>query len=130
MSKVHDMLQPKRRWSFCKLRENIHQPMDFYDAINEVLDRPGNIKLPGYRLDVVTVASRDFAKRGYCDSKFIVPIERMVRECVRDWNIAQKREIWESTETGAQSGRNFDDFTLDSIDLALEGELMYHVIEH
>ena len=103
--------------------------MDYCDAINEVLDRAGNIKLPGHRLDVVTVAKREFAKRGCCDSKFIDPIERMVRECIRDWTIIEKREIWESTETGAQSDVSFDDYTSDSIDMDLEGELMYYLIE-
>ena len=103
--------------------------MDYCDAINEVLDRAGNIKLPGHRLDVVTVAKREFAKRGCCDSKFIDPIERMVRERIRDWTIIQKREIWESTGTGAQSDASFDNYTSDSIDMDLEGELMYHLIE-
>ena len=104
--------------------------MDYGDAINEVLDRGRNIKLPGYRLDVVTVARREFAKRGYCDFKFIEPIERMVRECIRDWTILQTREIWESSETGASSEAGYEDYTSGSIDMDLESELMYHLIEH
>jgi hypothetical protein len=39
----------------------------------EILDKAGTIELPGQRLNVVTVARREFAKRGYRDAKFIVP---------------------------------------------------------
>jgi hypothetical protein len=38
-----------------------------------VLDTAGRIKLPHYRLEVVTIARREFAQRGFCDNKFIAP---------------------------------------------------------
>jgi hypothetical protein len=41
--------------------------MDYDDAVTEVLDKAVRITLPGHRLDVVTIARREFAKRGYCD---------------------------------------------------------------
>ena len=103
--------------------------MGHCDAINEVLDKAGTIKLPRHRLDVVTVARREFAKRGACDAKFIDPIEATLRDCLRGWTLAQKREIWLSTETGAGSDCAAEDFEESSIDMDLEGELMYHIIE-
>lgn len=99
--------------------------MDYNDAVTEVLD-----KLPGHRLDVVTIAQREFAKRGYCDSKFIDTIEETLRECIQRWSVIQKRQIWESTETGLQSDMRADAYTMDSIDMDLEGELMFHLIEY
>jgi hypothetical protein len=103
--------------------------MDYLDAIDEVLEEAATIKLPGHRLDVVTIARREFRKRGTCDSKYIDPMEQTIQECIRRWSVAQKREIWESTETGMQSDVGFDAYTPDSIDMDLEGELMYHLIE-
>jgi len=103
--------------------------MDFGDAIIEILDKAGTIKLPGQRLDVVTVARREFAKRGCCDAKVIVPIEATLRNCLRDWTLAQKREIWLSTETGAESDWAIEGYEESMMDMDLEGELMDHVIE-
>ncbi len=103
--------------------------MDYLDAIDEVIERAARIKLPRYRADIVTIARREFRKHGTCDSKFIDPIEEIVRECIRVWSPEQKREIWESTETGSQSQETFDAYTEDGIDMDLEGELMYHLIE-
>ena len=103
--------------------------MDYFDAIMEVLDAAGRIKLPHQRLDVVTIARREFAKRGGCDSQFIDPIESTLRECLRTWSVEQKREIWLSTETGAASTAGFEAYDEASIDMDLEGELMYHIIE-
>jgi hypothetical protein len=102
--------------------------MDYLDAIMEVLDAAGSVKLPYHRLDVVTIARREFAKRGGCDDKFIAPIEGTLRECLRKWSMAQKREIWLSTDTGAGSTVGFEAYDEASIDMDLEGELMYHII--
>jgi len=104
--------------------------MDYDDAVTEVLDKAARIRLPGHRLDVVTMARREFAKRGYCDSKFIDPIQETLRECIQRWSVIQKRQIWESTETGLQSDVRPDAYPMDSIDMDLEGELMFHVIEY
>ena len=103
--------------------------MDYFDAIMEVLDVAGRIKLPHHRLDVVTIARREFAKGGGCDGKFIDPIDSTLRECLGKWSLAQKREIWLSTETGAASTAGFEAYDEASIDMDLEGELMYHIIE-
>jgi len=103
--------------------------MDLSDAVNEVLEKAEQIKLPRHRLDVVTIARREFAKHGYCDSKFIDPIENIVKECLRAWTIEQKRGIWLSSETGCKSQCAFEDHDEGSIDMDLEGELMYHIIE-
>jgi hypothetical protein len=104
--------------------------MDYNDAVAEVLDKAARIKLPGHRLDIVTIVRREFGKHGYCDSKFIDPIEEAVRECIQRWSVIQKRQIWESTETGLQSDVRADAYTVDSIDMDLEGELMFHVMEY
>lgn len=103
--------------------------MDYCDAIGEILVKAGTIKLPGQRLDVVTVARRGFAKCGYCDTKFIDPIEGTLRKCLRSWTLEQKREIWLSTETGAENDCAVEDYEESSIDMDLEGELMAHIIE-
>ena len=103
--------------------------MDLADAVDEVLARAEQIKLPGRRLDVVTIARREFAKRGVCDSKLIDPIENVLKECLRTWTMGQKREIWLSTETGFDTNRAFDDYDEEGINFDLEGELMFHVIE-
>lgn len=103
--------------------------MDYCDAISEILDKAGTIKLPGHRFDVVTVARREFAKRGYCDTKFIDPIEETLRKCLQVWTPEQKREIWLSTETGAESDWAVEDYEESSIDMDLEGELLHHIIE-
>ena len=103
--------------------------MDYCDAINEILDKAGTIKLPQNRLDVVAVARREFAKRGCCDAKFIDPIEGTLRKCLQGWTLEQKREIWLTTETGAESDGAVGDYEESSIDMDLEGELMAHIIE-
>ena len=41
----------------------------------------------------------------------------------------QKKEIWLSTETGTASSQDCEDYDESSIDMDLEGELMYHIIE-
>ena len=103
--------------------------MDYSDAIMEILDAAGQVKLPHYRLDVVTIARREFAKRGCCDNKFIAPIESVLRECLRKWSLEQKREIWQTTETGAASGTRFKKNDDASMEMFLEDELMYYIIE-
>ncbi len=103
--------------------------MDYADAIEEVLERAAAIKLPGHRIDVVTAARREFARGGGCDSKLIEPIEETLRACLQQWSLEEKREIWLSTETGAQSDPGLGELHPDSIDMDLEGELMYHLIE-
>jgi len=103
--------------------------MDYLDAIMEILDAAGRMKLPHHRLDVVTIARREFSKRGGCDNKFIAPIEGTLRECLRKWSLARKQEIWISTETGADSTAGFEAYDEASIDMDLEGELMHHIIE-
>jgi len=68
--------------------------MNYMDAIDEVLDKATNVKLRGYRVDVVTAARREFTKRGGCDSKLIDPIERILKDCLDHhgtWE--QKRDI-------------------------------------
>jgi hypothetical protein len=104
--------------------------MDYNDAVTEVLDKAARIKLPGHRLDVVSTARREFATRGSCDSKFIDPIEETLRECIQRWSVIQKRQIWESTESGSQSDVRADVYAMDTIDMDLEGELMFHLIEY
>lgn len=47
---------------------------------------------------------------------------------LRGWTLAQKREIWLSTKTGAQSDLTVEDLEESSIDMDLEGELMTHII--
>ena len=103
--------------------------MDYLDAIGEVLDKAAAVKLPGYRIDVVTAARREFSKRGCCMSKLVDPIERILRECLQQWSAQQKRDIWLSTEAGAGRDREFDGYALSSIEMGLEGELMYHLFE-
>ena len=103
--------------------------MDYVDAINEILDKAEAIRLPTHRLDVVSAARREFAKHGYCDAKFIDPIEETLRNCLRSWTLEQKREIWLSTDTGAQSDWAVEDLEEPGIDMDLEGELMSYMIE-
>jgi hypothetical protein len=103
--------------------------MDYCDAISEILNKGGTIKLPPHRLDVVTVARREFEKRGCCSTRFIDPIEETLRNCLGSWTLEQKREIWLSTETGAESDCAVEDCEESSIDMDLEGELMAHIIE-
>lgn len=102
--------------------------MEYWEAIGEVLDRASEIKLPGRRLDVVTLARREFAKRSYCDSRFIDPIEEVLKTCLQEWSLEKKRAIWKSTESGAQCDIDLEEYE-ESIDMGLEGELMYHLIE-
>jgi len=103
--------------------------MDYCDAISEILDKAGTIKLPQQRLDVVTLARRELGKRGHCDTKYIDPIEETLRKCLQGWTLEQKREIWLSTETGAGSDCAVEDYEESSIDMDLEGELLHHIIE-
>jgi len=103
--------------------------MDYCDAINEILHNAQTIKLSSHRLDVVALARREFAKHGCCDAKFIDPIEKTLKNCLRGWTLEQKREIWLSTETGAQSDWAVEDYEESSIDMDLERELMSHIIE-
>ncbi|MEX0724850.1 MAG: hypothetical protein WD065_01190 [Planctomycetaceae bacterium] len=103
--------------------------MHYLDAIAEIINKATFIKLPGDRLNVVAMARRAFKKNGGCSAHYIDPMERILRECIREWSLEQKREIWESTETGMESSVDFDDLMPEGIDLDLEGELMYHLIE-
>ncbi len=103
--------------------------MYHYEAIDEVLDRAAEIKLPGHRIDVVTKARREFARRSCCDSKFIDPIEEILQTCLQEWSPAKKRKIWQCTETGEQSQLDVEANPIESIDMDLEGELMYALIE-
>ncbi len=48
---------------------------------------------------------------------------------MQEWSTEKKREIWQSTEAGAQSELDFDEWTIESIDMDLEGELMSHLID-
>jgi hypothetical protein len=101
--------------------------VDCYDAVNEILDKASQTRLPGCRFRVVAAARREFAKRRCCDAKLIDPIEKTLEECLKRWTAGQKRSIWESTETGA--GEDSDSYDPDGIDMALEGELMHLIIE-
>jgi hypothetical protein len=65
----------------------------------------------------------------YCNTKFIDPIEDTLRKCLQGWTLEQKREIWLSTETGAESDWAVEDYEESSIDMDLEGELMALIIE-
>lgn len=103
--------------------------MYYFDAVAEILDKASDIKPTGRRIDVVTLARREFAKRGCCDSSLIDPIERILRERLQSWSLEQKRAIWETTETGAASAEDFDAYDPYTIDMQLEGELMHHLIE-
>ena len=98
--------------------------MDCYDAVDEILDIASKIRLPGYRINVVAAARREFAKSGCCNAKLIDLIEKTMRECLTRWSVRQKRTIWESTEAGA--GDEFESYDLGSIEMDLEGELMHH----
>lgn len=100
--------------------------MDYFDAVDEILEKARRIRLPGYRFNVVTIARREFRKNGHCDNKFIAPIEDALRDCLRQWSTAQKREIWASTEIGMA---NPDDISPDPIDPDLENELMNYIID-
>ena len=102
--------------------------MDYYDAVAEILDKAARVKLPGHRADVVTAARREFAKCGYCDAKFIDPIEGILRVCLRRWSREQKPTIWLSTETGAECDSDFDAIVPSSIDMDLEGGLTHYLI--
>jgi hypothetical protein len=113
--------------SFCYY-SNIRTCMDCYDAVNEIFEEASGIKLPGHRINVVAAARRAFAKRGCCDAKFIDPIEKTMKECLKRWTVKQKWAIWTSTESGA-GDTGFDDCDPGSLDLDLEGELMYLIIE-
>jgi hypothetical protein len=98
-------------------------------AIDEVLEKASKIRLPGCRDNVVTIARREFTKRGCCDAKFIEPIERTLRECIQQWSSAKKREIWDSTETGIAHNARDDAWEPFCIDMDLESELLDHLIE-
>lgn len=82
--------------------------MEYWNAVDEVLDRAAEIKLPGYRIDVVAMVRRELAIRGCCDSKLINPIEEILRSSLQEWSTEKKRKIWQSTETGAESDVAFE----------------------
>ena len=106
--------------------------MDFDEAIAQVIDDAGRVVLPGKRIDVVTRVERDFARKGYCDHELIEVIEEVLRRRLAGWSRADKRGIWKSLATfGAidETDSGFDDHTEDSVDMTLEGELMYLIIE-
>ena len=103
--------------------------MEYWEAVDEVLEKAATIKLQGHRIDVVTMARREFARRGCCEHKFIDPIEEILRSCLEEWSTEKKRKIWQSTETGMQSDVPFEEIAIESIDMELEGELMYHLID-
>ena len=48
---------------------------------------------------------------------------------MEQWSTEKKRKIWQSTETGMQSDVPFEEIAIDSIDMELEGELMYDLID-
>jgi len=102
--------------------------MDCYDAVNEILEEASGIKLPGHRINVVSAARREFAKHGFCDSKLVDPIEKTMKECLKRWTAEEKWKIWTSTESGA-GDTDFDPCEPGSLDMDLEGELMYLLIE-
>ncbi|MEX1231340.1 MAG: hypothetical protein WEB58_13930 [Planctomycetaceae bacterium] len=104
--------------------------MHYLDAIDEIIAKATRIKLPGDRANIVAMARRAFKKGGTCGAQYIDPMERILRECIREWSMEQKREIWESTETGIENSADFDNYMPESIDLDLDGELMYHLIQH
>ncbi len=103
--------------------------MIYLDAVDEVLARAAEIKLPGHRVDVVTTARRELAKRSCCDFKFINPIEETLQACLQDWSIEKKLRIWQSIEAGTQSDLAFEEFAIESIHMDLESELLYYIIE-
>ena len=48
---------------------------------------------------------------------------------MEEWSTEKKRKIWQSTETGMQSDVPFEVIAIESIDMELEVELMYHLID-
>ena len=103
--------------------------MNYSDAVTEILKRAGQIKLADQNSDVVTLARREFTKKGRCHSEVVQAIEQVVKECIHCWTVEQKRGIWETTETGKQSKKKFASHTPNAINTDLEGELMYHLVE-
>jgi hypothetical protein len=105
--------------------------MDYEEAIACVLDDASRIKLRGSRLDVVTRVRRDFAKQDYCDYQLVAKIEEALRRKLMQWSETQKRDICKSLPLSADSptSEDFDDYTEGSIDMHLEGELMYLITE-
>jgi len=102
--------------------------MDCCDAVDEILEKASRIRLSGHGLNVVSVVRREFARRGCCDAKWIDPIEQAMRDCLKRWTAKQKWAIWTSTESGA-ADTDFDACDPGSLDMDLEGELMYLLIE-
>jgi hypothetical protein len=98
--------------------------VDCIDAITEILDQAKSIKLAGQRYNVVAMARREFAKNGTCSSKFIDPIEKIIRERIETWTLDQKRELWLSTESGEWAEEPIEDYHEASIDMELEAELL------
>lgn len=103
--------------------------MDYSDAIDEILEKAARITLPGDRADIVTLARREFKTRGACGANLIDPMEQILRACLREWSPEQKREIWQSTETGMASEAGLDDEFPESIDMELKEELLFYLIE-
>ena len=86
---------------------------------------------PGARVDVVTQVERDFSKQGHCDHHLIAVIEEALRKRLHAMVPEDKRGIWVSL--GASGAINdtddFDDYPEGSIDMTLEGELMYLITD-
>ena len=107
--------------------------MDYGEAIDCVLEDASSIVLPGSRLDVVTRVQRDFAKQGHCDGQLVARIEDALRTRLSRWSESEKRDICKSLPPSTEdspTSEDFDFYTEDSIDVHLEGELMYLIIEH
>jgi hypothetical protein len=99
--------------------------MDYNDAVTEVLDKAARIRLPGHRLDVVTIARREFANADTAILNSLIPSRRHFESALR-WSMIQKRQIWESTETGLQSDVRVDSYTMDSIDMGGRTDVSSH----
>ena len=106
--------------------------MDFDDAIDLVLEDAARVVPRGSKLDVVSRVQRDFAKQGYCDDSLRQKIEEALKTRLAQWSLDEKRGIWESVLTVSDedhADERFDDYPEDSIDMFLEGELMYLITE-
>ncbi len=106
--------------------------MDYEAAIAQVLEDAGRVVLPGESVDVVTLVERDFARQGYCDHQLVAVIEEALRQRLAQWSVGDKRAIWVTlVASGAinDSEESIDDYPAGSIDLTIEGELMYLITE-
>jgi len=100
---------------------------DYEEAVDEVLYRASKIRLPGHRLNVVTIARRAFWKVGGCDHKFIQPIEDTLDLCLKEWSSASKSAIWASM-LDQEPGSPVEE-AQDWIDLYLHEDLLFYIIE-